>query len=113
MPLALIYVNAEVNEAVQKEIAQEAMKILAEVIGKPISYCAAQVIKSVGGFGGSICSSAFVEVKSIGGLKNKQEGLSKRFCEMLGKKTGIDGGHIYLNFTEFTGSNWGWDHSTF
>ena len=113
MPHALIYINADVNEQVQQEIAQEAMKILAEVIGKPISYCAAQVVKSVGGFGGKVCPSAFVDVKSIGGLNKKQEGLSNRFCTMLKQKAGIEGSCVYLNFTEMTGSNWGYDHGTF
>ena len=113
MPHALIYLNADVSEVIQKEIVQEAMKILSEVIGKPIGYCAAQVVKSIGGFAGSILPSAFVDVKSIGGLKNKQEALSHRFCTMLQTKANIEGGHIYLNFTEMTGSNWGYDHSTF
>ena len=113
MPHALIYINAEVTEAVQQEIAQEAMKILADVIGKPIAYCAAQVVKSIGGFAGKCCPSAFVDIKSIGGLKNKQEGLSDRFCTMLKNKAGIEGAHVYLNFTEMTGSNWGWNNGTF
>ena len=113
MPHALIFINADVTEAVQQEIAQEAMKILADVIGKPISYCAAQVVKSIGGFGGKVGASAFIDIKSIGGLKGKQEGLSDRFCNLLKSKAGIDGGKVYLNFTEMTGSNWGHDHGTF
>ncbi|GAB1221820.1 hypothetical protein ENUP19_0085G0035 [Entamoeba nuttalli] len=98
MPHALITLSADITEEIKKEIAHESMKILSEVIGKPISYCATQVVTSVGGFGGKI---------------EKQEGLSDRYCKLLEQKAGIEGGNIYLNFTEMTGNNWGYDHSTF
>ncbi|BFU23825.1 Macrophage migration inhibitory factor (MIF), putative [Entamoeba histolytica] len=113
MPHALITLSADITEEIKKEIAHESMKILSEVIGKPISYCATQVVTSVGGFGGKIVKSAFIDIKSIGGLKGKQEGLSDRYCKLLEQKAGIEGGNIYLNFTEMTGNNWGYDHSTF
>ncbi|ELP84727.1 hypothetical protein EIN_174020 [Entamoeba invadens IP1] len=113
MPHALITLGADVSKEVQKAIAEGAMKILSEVIKKPISYCSSQVVLSVGGFGGKVVNSAFVDIKSIGGLKGKQEALSDSFCTLLTEKAGISGENIYLNFTEMTGSNWGHNHSTF
>ncbi len=113
MPLALIFLGTKVGDDVKGEIAKEAMKILSEVIGKPINYCSSQVAESIGGFGGNVEDSAFIDIKSIGGLQGKQKELADKFCSLIESKTPIKGGKIYLNFTEFTGSNWGFNHKTF
>jgi len=84
---------------VKGEIAKEAMKILSEVIGKPINYCSSQVAESIGGFGGNVEDSAFIDIKSIGGLQGKQKELADKFCSLIESKTPIKGGKIYLNFT--------------
>ncbi|ELP86263.1 hypothetical protein EIN_113870 [Entamoeba invadens IP1] len=113
MPIALIKLNSSISTEVQKEIVEEAMKILSDTVGKPILYCSTQLVMSIGGFGGSAKDSAFIDIRSIGGLKGKQEPLSARFCKMLEEKAGIKGDNIYLNFTEFSTNNWGFNHETF
>ena len=89
------------------------MKILSEVIGKPIIYCSSQVCDSVGGFAGNVEPSVFIDVKSVGGLQGKQKELSDRFCSLIESKTSVKGDKVYLNFTELTGGMWGFNHKTF
>ena len=113
MPIALIYLGQKQSDELKAELAKEAMKILSEVIGKPIQYCSSQVLESVGGFGGNSESSVFIDIKSIGGLKGKQKDLSDKFCTLFENKTKIPGNKVYMSFTEFTGENWGYDHNTF
>ncbi|KAL7721111.1 L-dopachrome isomerase [Entamoeba marina] len=104
MPFALITIAAEITQEVQKEIAIDAMKILSDVTGKPISYCSAQVVLSVGGFnGGNI----------LGDYKENKKDCSNHFCNMLNKRAGIESNRIYLNFTEMERNNWGYDGTTF
>ena len=95
MPLALVYLGTKVADDVKSEIAKESMKILSEVIGKPIIYCSSQV------------------VESVGGLQGIQKELSDRFCTLIESKTGVKGDKVYLNFTELTGGMWGFNHKTF
>ena len=113
MPIALIYLGQKQSDELKTELAKEAMKILSEVIGKPIQYCSSQVLESVGGFGGNAEPSVFIDIKSIGGLKGKQKDLSDKFCTFIENKTKIPGNKVYMSFTEFTGENWGYDHNTF
>ena len=113
MPIALIYLGQKQSDELKAELAKEAMKILSEVIGKPIQYCSSQVLESVGGFVGNAEPSVFIDIKSIGGLKGKQKDLSDKFCTLIENKTKIPGNKVYMSFTEFTGENWGYDHNTF
>ena len=87
MPIALIYLGQKQSDELKAELAKEAMKILSEVIGKPIQYCSSQVLESVGGFGGNAEPSVFIDIKSIGGLKGKQKDLSDKFCTLIENKT--------------------------
>ena len=113
MPIAIIQLGTKVTDENKGEIAKEAMKILSEVIGKPIKYCSSQVFESIGGFGGNVEPSVFIDIKSIGGLKGKQKDLADKFCTMIENKTSIKGDKVYLNFTEFIGENWGFNHKSF
>ena len=113
MPCAIIYLGTKVSDDVKGQIAKEAMNILSTGIGKPIIYCSAQVIESIGGFAGNVEPSVFIEVKSVGGLQGKQKELSDKFCSLIESKTSIKGDKVYLNFTELTGGNWGFNHKTF
>jgi len=57
--------------------------------------------------------TAFVDVRSIGGLSAKvNRALAARVCQLLGE-VGIPGGRVYLNFTDVPASHWGHDGSTF
>ena len=65
MPIALIYLGQKQSDELKAELAKEAMKILSEVIGKPIQYCSSQVLESVGGFGGNAEPSVFIDMMNL------------------------------------------------
>lgn len=115
MPCANISVSVKLTEAQKEAVVKKATKILADVIRKPISYCMATLTElAAGAMGDSTEPIAFVRVGSIGGLNpSVNEKLSAGFCTMLNKELGIDAGRIYLNFEVFSGSNWGFNGSTF
>ena len=113
MPIAIIYLGTKVSDDVKAELVKGAMNIISEVVKKPIVYCSAQVIESVGGFGGKVEPSVFIDLRSVGGLQGIQKELSDRFCTLIESKTSVKGDKVYLNFTELTGGNWGFNHKTF
>ena len=47
------------------------MKILSEIIWKPIIFCLSQVNESFEGFATNIESSVFINKRSVGGLEGK------------------------------------------
>ena len=72
MPYLTVYTNAKFNNGVQ--IAEEASKLTAKVLGKPESYVVTNIIYNENmAFGGSNQNKgALVELKSIGlGAKDK------------------------------------------
>ena len=113
MPLALIYLGTKVSDDVKAEIAKEAMNLLSTVIGKPLIYCSSHVTETLGGFAGDAVPTVFIDIRSVGALQGKQKELSDKFCSLIESKTSIKGDKVYLNFTELTGGNWGFNHKTF
>ena len=89
MPLAIVTLGTKVSDDVKAEIAKEAMNILSTGIGKPLKYCACQVIETLGGFAGEVVPTAFIDVRSVGGLEGKQKDLSDKFCTLIEGKTSI------------------------
>ena len=93
----------------------ELSKICAKIIGKPETYVQSVVEDdAVISMGGKIIDSAFVEVRSIGGLNpsvNKE--LSKAICGILEEKAKIKPSSVYINFIDVSASNWGNSSTTF
>jgi hypothetical protein len=57
--------------------------------------------------------TAFVEVRSIGGLTTTvTTALSQKITAFLGQSLQIPQDRIFLNFVEFEGKNWGWNGET-
>ncbi len=115
MPLIKLEMSGECTQQVKDELCLELSRICAEGIGKPEAYVASLVVCGVAAaFGGELADSAFVEVRSIGGLgKEVNTRLSKMICHCVEEKTGIPGGRVYVNFTDVPASAWGHDGSTF
>lgn len=118
MPCANITVSCKVPQAQADTIVKKACSILAEAIGKPVSYCMATLTVLEGGGamgdGESTDPVAFVAVQSIGGLSPKvNKKLSAGFCSMLNDVLEIDLDRVYMNFKSFAGSSWGYNKTTF
>jgi hypothetical protein len=63
---------------------------------------------------GKIVDSAFVKVKSIGGLNSSvNKELSLAICRVLKEKVNIEPPLVYINFTDVSASNWGNNSTTF
>jgi phenylpyruvate tautomerase PptA (4-oxalocrotonate tautomerase family) len=110
MPLVKIQATQEIPANVVSKLSA----IAAEAIGKPETYVMVSSTKADLMMGGSEGNAAFVEVKSIGGLGHDVcEKLSAKICALLEATLQIPPARIYLNFTEVSASQWGFNGSLF
>jgi phenylpyruvate tautomerase len=113
MPLVKLQTSVKIQD--KASLALEFSKICAQIIRKPESYVQSIVEDdAVISMGGKIVDSAFVEVKSIGGLSpsvNKE--LSLALCKVLKEKVKIEPSSVYINFSDVSASNWGNNSTTF
>ncbi len=115
MPLIKLQTSVKCAAETKEELALELSKICAKGIGKPES-CVASIIEddAVISFGGKIANTAFVEIKSIGGLNSDVNNrLSAMICDALNNILGIPGSRVYINFSDISANNWGCDGQTF
>jgi phenylpyruvate tautomerase len=114
MPLLKLETTAPVTDDTRKTLLTALSKIVTETIGKPQDYVMVTVSSSAILMSGKSGESAFVDIRSIGGLTGDVNGkLSQKVCALLNKSLGIPPKRIYINFTDIKAANWGWDGSTF
>ncbi len=115
MPLITIQVTEDIKEGTEKEALLKAIsEIISRQIGKPETYCMATISKSDIMMGGAVSPAAFIDVRSIGGLPaSVNKGISSEVSFLLSNHLEVPKDRIYLNFTEFSPSNWGWNGGTF
>lgn len=113
MPLLTLQTSVKIQD--KASLALEFSKLCAEIIGKPETYVQSVVEDdAVIAMGGKITDSAFVEVKSIGGLNQSvNRELSKAICRVLEEKAQIKASSVYINFVGVSASNWGNNFTTF
>ncbi len=113
MPLIKVQTSAKIQD--KASLALELSKICAQIIRKPESYVQSIVEDdAVISMGGTIIDSAFVEVKSIGGLNSSvNKELSLALCKVLEEKVKIKPSSVYINFSDVAASNWGNNSTTF
>jgi len=114
MPLLKLETTVALAVDKRQALLASLSKTLAEVTGKPEQYVmvtANQVAMQMAGKPGD---AAFVDVRGIGGLSGEvNRRLSQQLCRLLNETLGVPPNRIYLNFTEFEASNWGWQGNTF
>ena len=114
MPLAKILVSAEIDEAKKKEVLSGVSKAIADVTGKPESYIMVTLQQADVAMAGSSDPAAFADVRGIGGIGGEtNKALSAAICDLLSGSLGIASDRVYLNFTDISASNWGWNSATF
>ena len=114
--MALPYLKVESNQEVEnkKDLIQKMSKFIAGELGKPESYVMVKLETDVNlSFGGSFDPAVFVELKSIGLPESKTGKLSGKICEFIEEELSVSQDRIYINFFDISGSNWGWNGSTF
>ena len=114
MPLLKLQTSASLSEDKKKDLLLAASKILARVTGKPESYVMTVVENATICMAGKVGPAAFVDVRGIGGLNQKvNQQLSKEIGDLLKQELNIKPDNVYLNFTDVSAQNWGWNGSTF
>ena len=114
MPLVRILTSDSVSESARKETMLAASKIACECIGKPEAYTMTTLESGGICMAGAPGRACLIEVKAIGGLTpavNKK--LSARLCDLAKNKLGVPTDRVYITFSEFAATHWGWNGSTF
>ena len=114
MPLLRLETSAALPEDKRKALLASLSTAVAETIGKPEQYVMVTASQAAMVMSGKPGDSAFVDIRSIGGLSDDvNPRLSQQICKLLGDSLGISPDRVYLNFTDVEASNWGWNGSTF
>ena len=115
MPYIKLQTSVSLSEDKRKQLIASLSKILTESIGKPERYVMAAVedampIMMAGKYG----EAAFADVKSIGGLNSKvNTQITRQLCALLEDLLEISPNRIYVNFTNISAGDWGWNSDTF
>jgi len=114
MPLIKLQISVPVSNEKQEELLASISKIIAESIGKPEQYVMASIEGGLIMMSGKREAAAFADVRSIGGLNgNVNKQISQKLCSLLDESLGISANRVYMNFTDVSAVNWGWNGSTF
>ena len=114
MPLIKLQISIPLSDEKQEELLVSMSKIIAESIGKPEQYVMASIEAGSIIMSGKYGDAAFADVRSIGGLNgNVNKRISQKLCSLLDESLGISANRVYINFTDVSAVNWGWNGNTF
>lgn len=114
MPCLRITTSKSIDSERKHNMLKAASKLVATELGKPEEYMMVSIESPISMlFAGTEEPSAFLELRSIGLPEAKAGRLSKLLCELVESQTGIRADRIYVNFTDFKPSLWGWNGETF
>ena len=114
MPLLKLETNVVLSDEKRTALLASLSKIVAGTIGKPEQYVMVVVSPAAMLMSGKPGEAAFVDIRSIGGLSaDVNRKLSQKVCAVLHELLGIPENRIYLNFTDVSAKNWGWNGATF
>ena len=112
MPLLEISTNTIIENA--QEVARQASKLTAEILGKPESYVMIKLqAEQILLFAGSDEAAAHVKLKSLGLPEDKTTEFSARLCDFIESELTIKSARIYIEFSSPERHMWGWDKTTF
>jgi len=114
MPLLKLETNLVIPEDKLQKLLASLSKTVAETIGKPEQYVMVTASPVAMLMSGKTDNTAFVDIRSIGGLNAKVNGqLSQKICALLSQSIGVPANRIYIVFSDVEAGNWGWNGSTF
>jgi phenylpyruvate tautomerase len=114
MPLLKLETTVAVADDQKKALLASLSKIVAGTIGKPEQYVMVVIGPAAFLMSGQPGDAAFVDIRSIGGLSddvNRQ--LAQKVGSLLKESLGVPLDRVYLNFTDVSAGNWGWNGDTF
>ena len=114
MPLLKLETTVPLPEEKGKPLLAALSKAVAATIGKPEQYVMVTASQSAMLMSGKGGEAAFVDLRSIGGLGgNVNQPLAQKICAQLKESIGVPPDRVYLNFTDVSAGNWGWNGDTF
>jgi phenylpyruvate tautomerase len=114
MPLLKLETTVALADDKKKALLAALSKIVAGTIGKPEQYVMVTVSPAAILMSGKPGDAAFVDIRSIGGLyDNVNRQLAQKVCAALKESLGVPPDRVYLNFTDVSAGNWGWNGETF
>jgi phenylpyruvate tautomerase len=114
MPLLKLETTVALADDKKNALLAALSKIVAGTIGKPEQYVMVTISPAAGLMSGKSGDAAFVDVRSIGGLNNNvNRQLAQKVCAALKESLGVPPDRVYLNFTDVSAGNWGWNGDTF
>lgn len=112
MPLLEIETNTKINGC--QQLAEQASKFTAEMLGKPESYVMVKIRdEQTLLFAGTNEAAAHVKLKSLGLVENDTADFSARICGFINERLAINSARIYIEFSNPERHMWGWDERTF
>jgi phenylpyruvate tautomerase len=114
MPLLKLETTVALPEEKKRALLTSLSKIVAGTIGKPEQYVMVVASPAAMLMSGKPGETAFVDIRSIGGLNdaiNRQ--LARKICSLLKDSLGMSPDRIYLNFSDVAAGHWGWNGDTF
>ena len=112
MPFLEISTNTPVDNT--QQLAEQASKLTAELLGKPESYVMVKVLsEQTLIFAGSGEPAAHVKLKSLGLPESNTAELSSRICAFINTELNISSARVYIEFASPERHMWGWDKRTF
>ncbi len=113
MPYVSLTLSHQLFEGIRDRLLHEVSAAVAETLRKSESVVCVSIRDAAMLFGGASGPSAFVEVRSIGGLDaNTNTVLSRRLCELLEREAEVPPDRVFLNFVEVEREDWGWNATT-
>ena len=112
MPLLTISSNTSIDDP--QHLAQQASKLIADMLGKPESYIMVHVKPDQSLiFSGSNEACALVELKSLGLTESSTPDFSNTLCHFMQEQLNINKNRVYIEFSNPERHMWGWDGKTF
>jgi len=115
MPLLRITTSKQVDISIQKNILKMFSSLLANILSKSEDYI--QTIfhdNKIMTFAKTSEDTAFIEIKSIGGLTAVHcQDLTSQCCSLLEKELNIQASRIYVEFSDIHATLFGWNNKTF
>ncbi len=112
MPLLELTTNTKIENCSQ--LAQQASKLTAEILGKPECYVMVKIQPEQALiFAGSDEPAAHVKLKSLGLPESNTADFSSKICSFINSELGINSARIYIEFSDAARKMWGWDKGTF
>ena len=114
MPLLKLETTVALADDQKKTLLAALSKIVAGTIGKPEQYVMVTIAPAAILMSGKPGDAAFVDLRSIGGLGGDvNQQLAQKIGSLLKESLGVPPDRIYLNFTDVSAANWGWNGDTF